>query len=106
MRAPGSSAWTSSDSSDPGLIPAWVLCCSLPPEFPVYLSSCHSLIKRAEPCVVIFHVMNVSHRSELENLSNNAACDVIGLVTFVGRIERVKSKGNVGKKCSYYLFLN
>ncbi|TMS14572.1 RPA-related protein RADX [Larimichthys crocea] len=35
-------------------------------------------------------------RSELENLSNNAACDVIGLVTFVGRIERVKSKGNVG----------
>ncbi|TKS83510.1 hypothetical protein D9C73_017623 [Collichthys lucidus] len=35
-------------------------------------------------------------RSELENLANNAACDVIGLVTFVGRIERVKSKGNVG----------
>ncbi|XP_070699792.1 RPA-related protein RADX [Pempheris klunzingeri] len=35
-------------------------------------------------------------RSELENLSNNAACDVIGLVTFVGRVERVKSKGNKG----------
>ncbi|XP_075958592.1 RPA-related protein RADX isoform X1 [Anarhichas minor] len=35
-------------------------------------------------------------RSELENLSNNSACDVIGLVTFVGRVERVKSKGNKG----------
>ncbi|KAK9536306.1 hypothetical protein VZT92_006099 [Zoarces viviparus] len=35
-------------------------------------------------------------RSELENLSNNAACDVIGLVTFVGRVERVKCKGNKG----------
>ncbi|XP_069002863.1 RPA-related protein RADX [Embiotoca jacksoni] len=35
-------------------------------------------------------------RSELETLSNNAACDIIGLVTFVGRVERVKSKGNKG----------
>ncbi|XP_044079200.1 RPA-related protein RADX isoform X2 [Siniperca chuatsi] len=35
-------------------------------------------------------------RSELEKLSNNSACDVIGLVTFVGRVERVKSKGNKG----------
>ncbi|XP_041865133.1 RPA-related protein RADX isoform X2 [Melanotaenia boesemani] len=35
-------------------------------------------------------------RSELENLANNSACDVIGLVTFVGRVERVKSKGNMG----------
>lgn len=35
-------------------------------------------------------------RSELENLSNNSACDVIGLVTFVGRVERVKSKGSKG----------
>ncbi|XP_017291017.1 RPA-related protein RADX [Kryptolebias marmoratus] len=33
-------------------------------------------------------------RSELEKLANNSACDVIGLVTFVGRVERVKSKGN------------
>ncbi|MED6283796.1 hypothetical protein CHARACLAT_012595 [Characodon lateralis] len=33
-------------------------------------------------------------RSELEKLSNGSACDVIGLVTFVGRIERVKSKVN------------
>lgn len=32
----------------------------------------------------------------MENLSNNSACDVIGLVTFVGRVERVKSKGNKG----------
>uniref|UniRef100_A0A8D3B533 RPA-related protein RADX n=1 Tax=Scophthalmus maximus TaxID=52904 RepID=A0A8D3B533_SCOMX len=35
-------------------------------------------------------------RSELEKLVNNSACDVIGLVTFVGRVERVKSKGNKG----------
>ncbi|XP_068572472.1 RPA-related protein RADX [Cebidichthys violaceus] len=35
-------------------------------------------------------------RSELENLSNNSTCDVIGLVTFVGRVERVKSIGNKG----------
>ncbi|KAM4545761.1 RPA-related protein RADX isoform 2-T2 [Odontesthes bonariensis] len=33
-------------------------------------------------------------RSELEKLANNSACDIIGLVTFVGRVERVKSKGN------------
>ncbi|XP_030602124.1 RPA-related protein RADX [Archocentrus centrarchus] len=31
-------------------------------------------------------------RSELEKLASNSACDVIGLVTFVGRVERVKSK--------------
>lgn len=36
-------------------------------------------------------------RSELENLSNNSASDIIGLVTFVGRVERVKSKDNKGK---------
>ncbi|XP_067463817.1 RPA-related protein RADX isoform X1 [Thunnus thynnus] len=35
-------------------------------------------------------------RSELDKLANNAACDIIGLVTFVGRVERVKSKGNKG----------
>ncbi|XP_029304445.1 RPA-related protein RADX isoform X2 [Cottoperca gobio] len=35
-------------------------------------------------------------RSELDKLSNNSGCDVIGLVTFVGRVERVKSKGNKG----------
>ncbi|XP_034406624.1 RPA-related protein RADX isoform X2 [Cyclopterus lumpus] len=35
-------------------------------------------------------------RSELENVSHNSACDVIGLVTFVGRVERVKNKGNKG----------
>ncbi|KAM4726483.1 RPA-related protein RADX isoform 2-T2 [Anableps anableps] len=33
-------------------------------------------------------------RSELEKMSNGSACDVIGLVTFVGRVERVRSKGN------------
>uniref|UniRef100_UPI0037E8D294 RPA-related protein RADX n=1 Tax=Semicossyphus pulcher TaxID=241346 RepID=UPI0037E8D294 len=35
-------------------------------------------------------------RSELEKLSNNSACDIIGLITFVGRVERVKSKGKMG----------
>ncbi|KAM3601933.1 uncharacterized protein V6R79_021478 [Siganus canaliculatus] len=35
-------------------------------------------------------------RSELEKLPNNSACDVIALVTFVGRVERVKGKGNKG----------
>ncbi|XP_041656521.1 RPA-related protein RADX [Cheilinus undulatus] len=42
-------------------------------------------------------------RSELENLSNNSACDVICLVTFVGRIERVRSKGNKGPE-KYWTF--
>ncbi|XP_034034633.1 RPA-related protein RADX isoform X2 [Thalassophryne amazonica] len=35
-------------------------------------------------------------RSEVEELANNSVCDVIGLVTFVGRVERVKSRGNKG----------
>lgn len=35
-------------------------------------------------------------RSELDQLLNNPACDIIGLVTFVGRVERVKRKGNMG----------
>ncbi|KAL0994205.1 hypothetical protein UPYG_G00119210 [Umbra pygmaea] len=35
-------------------------------------------------------------RSELESLPNNSACDVIGLVTFVSRVERIKSKGSSG----------
>lgn len=37
-----------------------------------------------------------SCRSELEQLANNAACDLIGLVTFAGRVERVRSKANKG----------
>ncbi|KAG7484201.1 hypothetical protein MATL_G00046760 [Megalops atlanticus] len=32
-------------------------------------------------------------RSELDSLPNNCACDVIGLVTFVGRCERIRNKG-------------
>lgn len=44
-----------------------------------------------------------SCRSELENLSNNFAYDVIGLVTFVGRVERVRSKGNKGRMGLYFL---
>lgn len=42
----------------------------------------------------------VSHqfitRSDLDKLPNNSACDVIALVTFVGRVERVKSQGDKG----------
>ncbi|KAG5284368.1 hypothetical protein AALO_G00025940 [Alosa alosa] len=33
-------------------------------------------------------------RSEIENLCNNTVVDVIGLVTFVGRTERLRSRGN------------
>ncbi|KAM8900503.1 RPA-related protein RADX [Spinachia spinachia] len=35
-------------------------------------------------------------RSELGNMPSNFVCDVIGLVTFVGRVERVKSKATTG----------
>lgn len=37
-------------------------------------------------------------QSWIDQLLNNPACDIIGLVTFVGRVERVKRKGNMGKK--------
>ncbi|KAJ8348848.1 hypothetical protein SKAU_G00274370 [Synaphobranchus kaupii] len=33
-------------------------------------------------------------RSELDSCPNNSTCDVIGLVTFVGRCERIRNKGN------------
>uniref|UniRef100_A0A8P4GQ85 RPA1 related single stranded DNA binding protein n=1 Tax=Dicentrarchus labrax TaxID=13489 RepID=A0A8P4GQ85_DICLA len=49
----------------------------------------------------VLHVMFVSYRSELEKQSNSFACDIIGLVTFVGRVERVKSKGNKEKYWTY-----
>ncbi|XP_077402304.1 RPA-related protein RADX isoform X2 [Vanacampus margaritifer] len=42
-------------------------------------------------------------RSEIETLANNAVCDVIGLVTFVGRVERIKRKGNLGPE-KYWSF--
>ncbi|XP_030217051.1 RPA-related protein RADX isoform X2 [Gadus morhua] len=35
-------------------------------------------------------------RSELENLAPNTACDVIGLVTFVGRVQRIRCQGDKG----------
>ncbi|XP_057677822.1 RPA-related protein RADX isoform X2 [Corythoichthys intestinalis] len=35
-------------------------------------------------------------RSAITTLPNNYACDVMGLVTFVGRVERIKSTGNTG----------
>ncbi|XP_007257559.3 RPA-related protein RADX [Astyanax mexicanus] len=37
---------------------------------------------------------NFCTRSEIENLASNQACDIIGLVTFVGRVERIRNKGN------------
>uniref|UniRef100_A0A3Q1I4W0 Uncharacterized protein n=1 Tax=Anabas testudineus TaxID=64144 RepID=A0A3Q1I4W0_ANATE len=40
-------------------------------------------------------------RSELEKLTNNCACDIIGLVTFVGRVERVKSKASPERYWTY-----
>ncbi|XP_061608742.1 RPA-related protein RADX [Phyllopteryx taeniolatus] len=42
-------------------------------------------------------------RSKMETLANKSACDVIGLVTFVGRVERIKSKGNTGPE-KYWSF--
>ncbi|XP_077360921.1 LOW QUALITY PROTEIN: RPA-related protein RADX [Festucalex cinctus] len=50
---------------------------------------------------------NVSYRfatrSAIETLANNAVCDIIGLVTFVGRVERIKGKGNSGPE-KYWSF--
>ncbi|KAI4904178.1 hypothetical protein NFI96_022117 [Prochilodus magdalenae] len=37
---------------------------------------------------------NFSTRSEIESLASNQACDVIGLVTYVGRVERIRNKGH------------
>ncbi|KAJ3589671.1 hypothetical protein NHX12_010514 [Muraenolepis orangiensis] len=33
-------------------------------------------------------------RSELDNLADNTACDVIGLVMFVGRVQRIRGQGD------------
>ncbi|TSR75241.1 hypothetical protein Baya_11835 [Bagarius yarrelli] len=35
-----------------------------------------------------------STRGEIESMSSNQACDIIGLVTYVSRVERIKNKGN------------
>ncbi|XP_072302543.1 RPA-related protein RADX isoform X2 [Eucyclogobius newberryi] len=43
-------------------------------------------------------------RSELNQLSNKSACDIIGLVTFVGRVERVRSKCNKGLPEKYWTY--
>ncbi|XP_019719515.1 uncharacterized protein CXorf57-like, partial [Hippocampus comes] len=42
-------------------------------------------------------------RSDVETFPNNSVCDIIGLVTFVGRVERVKRKGNTGPE-KYWSF--
>ncbi|XP_051534079.1 RPA-related protein RADX [Myxocyprinus asiaticus] len=39
---------------------------------------------------------NFITRSEVEALNSNYACDIIGLVTYVGRIERIRSKEKSG----------
>ncbi|KAK7922676.1 hypothetical protein WMY93_009578 [Mugilogobius chulae] len=43
-------------------------------------------------------------RSELDQLSNNSTCDIIGLVTFVGRVERVRCKSNKGLPEKYWTY--
>lgn len=35
-------------------------------------------------------------RSEVNSMNNNQACDIIGLVTYVGRVERLRSKEKTG----------
>lgn len=35
-------------------------------------------------------------RSEVDSMNNNQACDIIGLVTYVGRVERIRSKEKTG----------
>lgn len=45
-----------------------------------------------------------SNRSELNTEANNRAFDVIGLVTFVGRVERVRTKGSSGRRCLYFIY--
>ncbi|XP_035382635.1 RPA-related protein RADX isoform X1 [Electrophorus electricus] len=37
---------------------------------------------------------NFCTRSEVEGLASNQACDLIGLVIYVGRVERIRNKGN------------
>ncbi|XP_055082694.1 RPA-related protein RADX [Periophthalmus magnuspinnatus] len=43
-------------------------------------------------------------RSELNQLSNNFVCDIIGLVTFVGRVERIRCKANKGLPEKYWTY--
>ncbi|XP_048043307.1 RPA-related protein RADX isoform X3 [Megalobrama amblycephala] len=39
---------------------------------------------------------NFATRSEVDSMNSNQACDVIGLVTYVGRVERIRSKEKTG----------
>uniref|UniRef100_A0A672MUP8 RPA1 related single stranded DNA binding protein n=1 Tax=Sinocyclocheilus grahami TaxID=75366 RepID=A0A672MUP8_SINGR len=39
---------------------------------------------------------NFATRSEVDSMNNNQACDIIGLVTYVGRVERIRSKEKTG----------
>ncbi|KAG7248642.1 hypothetical protein CRUP_021608, partial [Coryphaenoides rupestris] len=41
---------------------------------------------------------NFTCRSDLENLADNTACDVIGLVMFVGRVQRIRCQGDMGRE--------
>ncbi|XP_046694956.1 RPA-related protein RADX isoform X2 [Silurus meridionalis] len=37
---------------------------------------------------------NFSTRCEVESLASNQACDIVGLVTYVSRVERIRNRGN------------
>ncbi|XP_043094144.1 RPA-related protein RADX isoform X3 [Puntigrus tetrazona] len=39
---------------------------------------------------------NFATRSEVDSMNKNQACDIIGLVTYVGRVERIRSKEKTG----------
>ncbi|XP_067295279.1 RPA-related protein RADX isoform X2 [Pseudorasbora parva] len=41
---------------------------------------------------------NFATRSEVDSMNSNQACDVIGLVTYVGRVERIRSKEKTGSE--------
>ena len=42
-----------------------------------------------------FHNNFPSFRSELDKMPNNSICDVIGVLVFVGRVQRSKKKGKL-----------
>uniref|UniRef100_A0A671N2M0 RPA1 related single stranded DNA binding protein n=1 Tax=Sinocyclocheilus anshuiensis TaxID=1608454 RepID=A0A671N2M0_9TELE len=54
-----------------------------------YMFVCHEAKQQfSKPLPVI--------RSEVVSMNNNQACDIIGLVTYVGRVERIRSKEKTG----------
>ncbi|XP_017577380.1 RPA-related protein RADX [Pygocentrus nattereri] len=49
---------------------------------------------------------NFSTRHEIESLSSNQACDVIGLVTYVGRVERIRNRNSIPEKFWTYRWVH